>query len=230
MYARSVTESFDIALIAAGPDVPPVVTSTYPNGHIVAYCWIRRSHITNDLGVVNPNPATALYRIDYDPQVHRGETLPQVTLVDKEFWAENAIPYGNYGTVIAKDGTLYCWAQTGEGMAKSTSLARVPVQQLENKSAYEFFVNGAWTKQMPSLGQDGIELVNSNVGGQGNYYFSEPWQSYVWIGGGPFPGPNFFITTAPAPEGPWIQPFQFFSGVNGDHFLGAYSVRGKVLI
>jgi hypothetical protein len=34
-----------------------------------------------------------------------------------------------------------------------------------------------------------------------------------------------YITTAPNPTGPWIQPFKFFSGINGTHSLPAYSIQ-----
>lgn len=214
-----------------GPDIPPVVTNTDPStGRITAYVWAKRSHITSNLGVVVANPATALYRLDYDPARHHGDALPDVTLVDKAFWPENAIPYGHYGAVVAKDGTLYLWAQTGEGLDRTTALARVPVHLVENKAAYQFWIgesSGGWTKHPPAIGQDGIAIKNSNIGGQGNYYWSEPWQSYVWIGGGPFPVADFFVSTAPRPEGPWIEPVKIFSAPNGTHDLGAYSVSGN---
>ena len=31
-------------------------------------------------------------------------------------------------------------------------------------------------------------------------------KSFVWIGGDGFPNANFYISTAPKPEGPWTPP------------------------
>jgi hypothetical protein len=177
------------------------------------------------MGVVVENPAVALYKITYDPAVHTGDILPDVHLVNKSFWPENAIPYGNYGTLLSKDkSTLYLYGQTGGGMHVRTSLARVPVSHIEDPSAYEFWVSNSWTKDRPTINQDGTWLIDCNIGGQGTYFFSELWGCYVWIGGGPFPGPSFHITTALQPEGPWIQPYKFFEARNGSADLGAYSV------
>jgi hypothetical protein len=177
------------------------------------------------MGVVVENPAVALYKITYDPTVHTGDILPDVHLVNKSFWPENAIPYGNYGTVLSRDkSTLYLYGQTGGGMHVRTSLTRVPVSHIEDASAYEFWVSNNWTKDRPSINQEGTWLIDCNIGGQGTYFFSEVWGCYVWIGGGPFPGPSFHITTALQPEGPWIQPYKFFEAKDGSADLGAYSV------
>ena len=213
-------------MIFTGPDTPPVVTHKYPDGRITAYAWIRRCHITSTLGVVVENPATALYRIDYDPSRHHGEALPESTLVNDCFWPENAIPFGAYGTVVSPDRKmLYLYGMTGGGMHVTTSLARVEIDRLEHRDAYEYFVDGTWTRGMPNIGQPGTALVDANVGGQGNYFWSHPWQSYVWIGGDPFPGAEMYISTAPEPQGPWVQPQMFYTGPRGNHLLGAYSVQ-----
>jgi hypothetical protein len=209
-----------------GPDCPPIVTNTDPaTGEITAYSWIRRSHITNTLGVVVENPSVALYKITYHPTQHTGDILPSATLVNKTFWPENAIPYGVYGTILSRDKrTLYLYGQTGGGMHVRTSLARVSIESLEDVSQYEYWVGNQWIRDRPAINQDGTWLIDCNIGGQGTYYFSEVWGCYVWIGGGPFPGPSFHITTALNPEGPWLQPWKFFEAENGTADLGAYSV------
>lgn len=66
---------------------------------------------------------------------------------------------------------------------------------------------------MPRLGSsDGIEIPHANAGGQGTYYFSHHWNSFVWIGGDIFPGAETYICTAPEPQGPWTQAVQFYKG------------------
>lgn len=39
------------------------------------------------------------------------------------------------------------------------------------------------------------------------------------------PVADFYITTSPAPEGPWRAPVKIWSGPNGDGFVGAYSLQ-----
>jgi hypothetical protein len=101
----------------------------------------------------------------------------------------------------------------------------VAADRIEDHSQYEYFVDGAWTKARPSIGQKGISIENASAGGQGTYYYSEHWSSFVWIGGNSIPGANFFITTAPRPEGPWREPCLFYKGVSGNYSLSAYSIQ-----
>lgn len=185
-----------------------MVTETTSEGKVTAYTWIRQEHLKG-LENISENPATTLYRLDYKPSWHKSkDALPKVSIANQEFWKQGEFAFGNYGNVV-KDGIAYLYAQT-KGV---TALAKVPIDQVENRGAYEFWVNGNWTPQVPSIGQEGVNITNSNAGGQGTYYWSEPWQCFVWIGGCPFPGAAAFITTAPNPSGPWIEPFQFYEGI-----------------
>lgn len=196
-----------------------MVTSS-GRGGVTGYTWIKTSHIRSDLSTVVVNPNAILYKVTYKPSYFNRDTLPKVSVVDEFFWKENEITFGNYGNVI-HDGIAYLYGQANG----TTSLAKVPANQVENKAAYQYWVDGNWTATMPAIGQDGINITNSNAGGQGTYYYSDKWQSYVWVGGPPTPGSDMYITTAPDPTGPWITPQHFFTGVNGDYFLSAYSVQ-----
>lgn len=213
-----------LTVLCKGPDLPPMVTSSSPRGGVTAYTWIRQSHIRSDLSTVTENPASLLYRIDYQPSTFSyasdSQVLPEVTVIAENFWEEDEISFGNYGNVV-RDGIAYLYGQA-EGI---TALAKVPCSQVEDRSAYLYWVDGEWTAEMPSIGQDGINITNANAGGQGTYYYSDIWQSYVWVGGRQAVGSDMFITTAPAPEGPWIEPFLFYSGVDGNYFLSAYSIQ-----
>lgn len=203
-----------------GPDLPPMVTQA-SRGGVTGYTWIRTSHIRSDLSTVTDNPNAILYKVTYQPRYwDDSDALPQVSVVDEFFWEAGEITFGNYGNVV-KDGIAYLYGQA-EGI---TSLAKVPINQVEDKSAYQYFVNGNWTKTMPAIGQEGINITNANAGGQGTYYYSEHWQSYVWVGGHQFPGADLYITTAPDPAGPWITPQHFFTGINGNYSLDAYSIQ-----
>jgi hypothetical protein len=85
---------------ALWPDLPPMVAQRRKDGSLVAYTWIRKSLINSDLTSLVPNPATTLYRVDYNPRIDQGKKLPKVTVVNENFYAENDISFGNYGNVI----------------------------------------------------------------------------------------------------------------------------------
>jgi hypothetical protein len=200
-------------------NAPPLVTSS-DSSKTIGYTWINNIHISGLTNLV-ADPSTTLYRVTY---TSGAAGLPQVEIVNSAFWAENEIPYGNYGGVV-QGGTAYLW---GQGSDKNVALARVPVSSIEDASQYEFYVNGAWTSNKPALGNTAAKIDNASAGGQGTYYYSQAWQSYVWIGqAGISVSADFYITTAPAPEGPWIQPIHFYSGVNGNFSLGAYSLQAN---
>jgi hypothetical protein len=200
-------------------NAPPLVTVSN-SSKTVGYTWIINIHISGLTNLV-ADPSTTLYRVTY---TSGAAGLPQVEIVNSAFWAENEIPYGNYGGVV-QGSTAYLWGQDSN---KNVALARVPVGSIEDASQYEFYVNGVWTSNKPTLGNTAAKIENVSAGGQGTYYYSQPWQSYVWIGqAGISVSADFYITTAPAPEGPWIQPIHFYSGVNGNFSLGAYSLQAN---
>ncbi|KAF2758908.1 hypothetical protein EJ05DRAFT_429524, partial [Pseudovirgaria hyperparasitica] len=209
----------DESRYALWPDLPPLVTSIQDN-RVTAYTWIRKFHIQPDLSVLYPNPATLLYRLDFESDSSDTTSLPKVTTVDSDFWDIDEIPYGDYGNFV-HDGTAYLYAQANG----STSLARVPASQIETKSAYEYWVNGSWTSQRPTIDSDGINISNCNAGGQGTYYYSKPWNSFVWIGGDRGVSAEVYVTTAPDPTGPWIEPIHLYTGINGNYFLASYSIQ-----
>ncbi|KXT12030.1 hypothetical protein AC579_4647 [Pseudocercospora musae] len=72
----------------------------------------------------------------------------------------------------------------------------------------------------PTFNSTSHTLPNAGAGGQGTFYHSSYFNSYVWIGkrtGIVGSSAAFFISTAPAPEGPWVQPYQVWEGQNGDN-------------
>lgn len=205
-------------------DSPPLVTSTNSDGSIVAYTWVVNSHIRPDLSDLVADPSVTLYRVEYQPGNEVDDALPAVTLVDEAFWAENEIAYGAYGSWV-RDDTAYLWGQTSGG---TVALARVSAVDVENKSSYEYWSNGNWTSEQPSINDTSVGIPNASAGGQGTYYYSDAWQSYVWIGQPAYSvSADFFITTAPEPQGPWIEPVKFYTGETGNFSLGAYTLQAN---
>ncbi|CAI7569875.1 unnamed protein product [Penicillium pancosmium] len=201
-------------------NAPPMVTSSDSSGTTTGYTWISNSHISG-LSDLIQHPSVALYRVTY---TSGASGLPKAELVNQAFWAENDIPFGTYGGVV-QDDVVYIWGQATGG---SVNLARVPVANVEDKSKYEFYVNGGWTTTQPELGDGAATIENASAGGQGTYYFSNHWKSFVWVGQvSNSVSADFFITTSPAPEGPWTEPIKFYSGVNGNYSLGAYTLQAN---
>jgi hypothetical protein len=208
---------------ALWPDQPPLVTSTADDGSIVAYTWIRQAHINSGLGDLDPDPPVILYRVDYSPATAAPADQPTVTIVEEDFWSADDFGYGDYGGVV-KDGIAYLY---GHNSANSIGLAKVPVGSVEDKTAYEYYVNGTWVGGAnPGVNASGIAIPNVSAGGQGTYYFSEVWGLYVWIGqASNTASPNFYVTTAPSPEGPWDTPFLFYAAPPGNYLFGGYTLQ-----
>ncbi|KAK5992857.1 hypothetical protein PT974_06279 [Cladobotryum mycophilum] len=204
------------------PDSPPMITDTAPDGTITAYTWTTNIHMESaSFTVLNPQGSTTLYKMTYLPDLDPN-TVPNVTIVAVDFWKDHEIGYGTYGNVV-KDGYAYLYGLTDP---KAVALARVPVDSVENRLKYEYFVNGTWTSKIPAINDTAAVVPNAGTAGQGTYYYDDKHQSYVWIGQPYFAiWADFFITTAPSPEGPWIQPYKLWSGVNGDGALPAYSLQ-----
>ncbi len=206
------------------PDAPPLVTKTAADGTITAYTWVTKSHLRG-LSVENAEQPTTLYRVTYKP-TNDLNVLPKVEVVDYEFWGSNKPRYGDYGNLV-RDGYAYLYGELKkEGFWSPMGLARVKVADVENKSRYEFFVDGKWTTQLPNIDDRKAVVKNAGAGGQGTYYYSERHELYIWIGQGyPSVSADFYMTTSPKPEGPWTDPVLLQNAANGNAPLGAYTLQ-----
>ena len=211
---------------AIWPDSPPMIANTNSNGLITAYTWIKKGHIELDFTSLVADPAATLYRVTYAPAIEGAtgetrETLPLVEVVQEEFWAQDQFAYGVYGNIVTND-TAFLYAQSSSG---TIALAKVPVNSVEDKSTYQYWANNAWTDSAPTLNQTGVH-IDSTGGGQGTFYFSEIWNSYVWLGQpGDSVAAEFQVTTAPSPDGPWIQPQLILSVEPGNSSIPTYSMQ-----
>ena len=207
---------------AIWPNSPPMMTNTGDDGSAVGYTWIPKAHL-DVLTPLIPEPARTLYKVTYHPTSDR-KRLPSVSVVQENFWKRGEIGYGDYGNVV-RDGVAYLFGQTDS--PKGTALAKVAVDAVEHKSQYQYYVNDRWTKQRPGINDTAAIIPNAGAGGQGTFYYADVFASYVWIGQAADSGEaDFFITTAPSPEGPWIKPYQIYQGANGDSSIaGGYSLQ-----
>ncbi|KXL50080.1 hypothetical protein M433DRAFT_158342 [Acidomyces richmondensis BFW] len=190
------------------------------NGIVSLYTWIGNVLVDSDWTPLNGNPSCSLYRADYSPGFPENE-LPPAVLLDEEFWPVNSIQYGNYGFVI-NNNTAYLYGLLSN--KSGVALAMVPIDLIEDKSAYQYYTGSGWSSIAPDINDTSAAIANAGTMGQGTYYYSDYFSSYIWIGS-PYIGgnANFQLTTAPAPEGPWIEPYTIYSGKQGSANLGAYS-------
>ncbi|KAJ7149835.1 hypothetical protein C8R43DRAFT_1006812 [Mycena crocata] len=199
------------------PDTGPVVTFSF-NGATSAYAFIAKQHLSG-LSVIN-KPSYSLYHVS--TQTTSTSTLPTTSMDASSFWSSSQIGYGSAASVV-RNNFAYLYGATSSGQL---ALARCALTgflgTLADKSLYEYYVNGAWTRTAPANTASGIALANTRSA-QGTVYYSTKWASYVWIGGDGFPNANFYVSTAPNPEGPWTSPQLFYSGAVGTGSLPAYS-------
>ncbi|KAJ7463156.1 hypothetical protein FB451DRAFT_1493851 [Mycena latifolia] len=199
------------------PDTGPVVTFSGSNG-VNAYAFIGKQHLSG-LSRLN-TPSYTLYHV-----ISQGTgttTIPSVSVDISSYWSTTQIGYGSAASVV-NNGFAYLYGATPNGkLAVARAALTGFLGALEDRSIYEYYVNGVWTRTAPVSTDSTIPLANTNSA-QGTIYWSPKWQSYVWIGGDGFPDANFLISTAPNPEGPWTAPTQFFSGAVGTGSLPAYS-------
>ncbi|KAJ7829724.1 hypothetical protein B0H13DRAFT_2372408 [Mycena leptocephala] len=165
------------------PDTGPVVTFRGTNGVVNAYAFISRQHLSG-LSVLN----TPSY---------------------SSFWSSTQIGYGSAASVV-NNGFAYLYGATPD---RKLAVARAALTgflgSLEDKGIYEYYVNNfshraaAWTTTAPTASDPGVPLPNTSSI-QGTIYWSPKWEVIIRLDrGDTFPDANFYISTAPNPEGPW---------------------------
>ncbi|KAJ7256209.1 hypothetical protein B0H12DRAFT_1112786 [Mycena haematopus] len=198
------------------PDTGPVVTFAGTGGAVNAYAFIGRKHLSG-LTVVN-TPSYSLYHVISQS----AGPIPNASVLVSSFWSTTQIGYGSAASVV-NNGYAYLYGATPNGkLAVARAALTGFLGALDSKSIYQYYVNGAWTATAPSSTDSTIPLPNTSSV-QGTIYWSAKWSSYVWIGGDSFPDANFYISTAPNPEGPWTAATLFYTGVVGVGSLPAYS-------
>ncbi|KAI0036375.1 hypothetical protein K488DRAFT_41338 [Vararia minispora EC-137] len=200
------------------PDTAPVVVFQGPGGAVNAYAFIARQHLSG-LSLIN-TPSYTLYHVG--SATSDTSMIPSTSVDVSSFWGTTQIGYGSAASVVSGSYAYLYGATPSGNLAVARAALTGFLGALNSKSLYEYYVNGAWTTTTPSHTASGIALANTRSA-QGTVYYSNKWASFVWIGGDGFPNANFYVSTAPAPEGPWTSPTLFYSGAVGTGSLPAYS-------
>jgi hypothetical protein len=160
---------------AIWPNSPPMVTSTEDNeGMKIGYTWIPKAHL-DVLTPLIPEPARTLYKITYQ-ETSKKNHLRSVSAVKENFWKRGGIGYGDYGNVVW-DGIAYLYGQTDS--PTGTALAKAAVEDVEDREQYQYYVDCGWTKQQPGINDTAAIISNAGAGGQGTFYYSEYFSSYI---------------------------------------------------
>ncbi|KAF7975513.1 hypothetical protein HWV62_9321 [Athelia sp. TMB] len=161
-----------------------------------------------------------------------------------EFWSDAEASYGAYGGLV-QDNVAYLYAQRTDG---SVTLAKVPSASVTDKTQYQYYLSGAWTTTVPGRNDTSATIPNAGAGGQGTFYYSRSVANldsvpsdcaereraafgtsmfgleaprFQWT----ILGATFYMTTAPAAEGPWAAPYEILSERGGTAALPAYSLQ-----
>ncbi|CAK4033229.1 Hypothetical predicted protein [Lecanosticta acicola] len=212
---------------AIWPNQPPLVTASNSAGSANAYTFIQKGHIQGLTPLYPYEPACSLYKTSYSAS-SASSSLPSVSLTNEEFWKAGEVCFGFYGGFV-RNGYAYLY---GRGDASGgTVLAKVPTGSIDNRSQYQYYnyTAGKYTTTLsPTLINDTtVTIPNAGAGGQGTFYYSSYYTQYIWIGQSVFSVvADFYMSTSPAPEGPWSAPVLIFQGTNGDNpIVSSYSLQ-----
>ncbi|KAI5363048.1 hypothetical protein Slin15195_G104250 [Septoria linicola] len=235
------------------PDQPPLVAQNGQDGSAVTYTWTPNVQLRGVNNGITENPSHNLYKGTYSPSADPN-AVPKVELVAAAFYGENEVAYGRYGSVISKD-IAYLYGQTADQQTVLARVAPGKIEDRSAYEYYQTSTqrwvttapvfNASTATSAPSYGalestsvpavspskdtQSTYIIPNAGFGGQGTFYYSSYFSRFVWIGqssGMDGMLANFYITTAPSPEGPWTEPTSLFQGESGDHPMAqAYTLQ-----
>ncbi|GAM91707.1 hypothetical protein ANO11243_097600 [Dothideomycetidae sp. 11243] len=209
---------------AIWPGQPPMIASATDSQAVLAYTWIRQNH-EEKLQPVAADQPTTLYKVEYNLAAQTSDLAPNTTTVNAAFWQSGEWGFGAYGSLVY-DNVAYLYGQNEDRTA--VALAKVDTDGVEDRSKYLYYVDGEWISTLPSLANPSVSIDNLGLGRQGTFYFSEAFECFIWIGeyeNDSNTTMNFKITTAPAPEGPWIEPYTIYSAPLGNGTFGGYSIQ-----
>jgi hypothetical protein len=112
----------------------------------------------------------------------------------------------NYGIApVIRDGHLYAFSCTGDGFEKPCTLGRVPLDRLQERSAWAYWDGEAFSSSMDDATElfDGADIMTVHFNkhlGRWTAIYSEPG------------GNNAFLRTAPEIWGPYSDPAKLFTG------------------
>jgi hypothetical protein len=142
---------------------------------------------------------------------------PRATRTMERMWESDEPNWGDVGvTYDPRDGKVYVF---GHGSAANnvngtTYLARVSAPQATDVTAYEYWDQSTkvWSTTRFGNGRTGTttyttaQAIFSYAGhGQSNAFWSNYYNTWMFVYGGDWPNSDIYVSTAPALEGPWTS-------------------------
>jgi hypothetical protein len=126
------------------------------------------------------------------------------------FWGDIGVTYN------AMDKHVYVFGHgsTALDLKANVYLAKVPAAQATDVNAYRYWDQSkkAWTPQRYGNGQNGTQSYSSSQAiftyashGQSNAFWSNYFNTWMFVYGGDYGASDVFVSTAPALEGPWTN-------------------------
>lgn len=132
------------------------------------------------------------------------------TVINEALFNENE---PHYTPTVSKDGILYlssCEGINGQSFDHQCSTARVTLEQITNRNAYQFWNGSEWSLDINSA-------VKDPRNSQGKIIWSEYLQKYVQFYYRGFSG-SIMMRTAASPEGPWSNG-EFVHAIKGSEYV-----------
>jgi hypothetical protein len=142
---------------------------------------------------------------------------PVATRTMDRMWGSDEPNWGDVGvTYDPRDGKMYVFGHgsSANNVNGTTFLARVPAAQATDVTAYEYWdqAKKAWTTTRFGNGQNGTRTYTTDQAlfsyaghGQSNAFWSNYYNTWMFVYGGDWPNSDIYVSTAPNLEGPWTS-------------------------
>ncbi|MEV0849122.1 DUF4185 domain-containing protein [Streptomyces sp. NPDC049954] len=142
-------------------------------------------------------------------------------------WGPSEPHWGDVGvTLDPRDGKVYVYGYGPESFGHHVYLARAAADRATDVSAYEYWDQSqkSWTSRRFTLSGDlgtvklsaDLALFSHDELGQSNAFWSNHYNTWMFVAGANVGYTDIMVMTAPALEGPWTEPFTVASTCPGD--------------
>ncbi|GAA3585023.1 hypothetical protein GCM10022222_82060 [Amycolatopsis ultiminotia] len=176
-----------------------------PNQGLVWY--LKNDRGTDGKGILGAGVATVTADANAAYATRVNDTMWGAT---EPWWGENGVTYN------ALDGKVYVYGHGPDPFGANTYLARADATKATDVSAYEYWDQSsqAWGQQRFSLGgelgtvklSDAQAIFTDNQLGQSNAFWSNYYNTWMWVAGANLSYSDIRVLTAPKLEGPWTDP------------------------
>ncbi|MFB7085235.1 ricin-type beta-trefoil lectin domain protein [Streptomyces sp. NPDC056296] len=135
---------------------------------------------------------------------------------DDLMWAADEPWWGDVGvTYNSQDGKVYVYGHGAGEFSRNIYLARVPANRATEVAAYEYWDQSArtWSTQRLTLGgangtkklTDAQSIFPDHMLGQSNAFWSNHYNTWMFVAGADVGYSDIMVMTAPRLEGPWTK-------------------------